>query len=89
MGSWLKAFAVTVLPRLAAAAAAVIVGKAAQHGVTLDPVETTGVVLGAYGALHKAINSKVNPGDAAKGRVADAEKVASDGGGTVRVEPSR
>lgn len=84
--NWLKAFAVTVLPRVVAAVAGVIVGKAAQHGVTLDPTETTGVILAAYAGIHKAINSQVNPGDAAKGRVADAEKVAAQVGGRVSVE---
>ena len=87
--NWFKTLAITLLPRLAAAAGGVIVAKAAQKGVTLDPVEMTGIVLGAYAAIHKAINSKVNPGDSAKGRLIEAEKVATDAGGTVRVERSQ
>jgi hypothetical protein len=83
---WFKAMLVTVGPRLAAAAGAVVVAKAAKLGVTLDPTETTGLILGSYAAIHKAISSKVNPGDAAKGRVADAEKTASQTGGAVVVE---
>lgn len=85
---WLKAMLVTVGPRVFSAIAAVIVAKAAEKGITLDPIETNGVMLGVYAAIHKAINSKVNPGDAAKGRVAEAEKDASAHGGTVTVERS-
>ena len=85
--NWLKAVSITFLPRLIAALAGVLVGKAAQHGLTLDPVEVSGVVIAAYAAVHKAINSKVNPGDAAKGRLAEAEKTATNDGTTVRVAP--
>lgn len=83
--NWLKAVLVTLGPRVIAALGGVIVAKAAQKGVTLDPVEVSGVVLAAYAAIHKAINSKVNPGDAAKGRVAAAEKSATEHGGVVSV----
>lgn len=83
---WIKVALITVGPRVLAAIAGVVVGKAAQHGVTLDPAETTGVILAAYAGIHKAINSRVNPGDAAKGRVAEAEKVAATQGGRVTVE---
>lgn len=87
MFDWIGAALTTVGPRVLAAGAAVLVGKAAQHGVTLDPTEMTGLILGSYAAIHKAISSKVNPGDAAKGRVANAEKDAANTGGLVRVEP--
>lgn len=87
--NWLTSFLVTVAPRLVAAGAAVVVAKAAAHGVTLDPTETTGILLGVYATIHKAINSRVNPGDAAKGRVASAEKLATINGGTVVVSPDR
>lgn len=85
--NWLNAVGVTYLPRLIAAAVGVVVAKAAQHGLTLDPVEVSGVVLAVYAAVHKAINSRVNPGDAAKGRLAEAEKTATSNGTTVRVAP--
>lgn len=86
---WFKAMLVTVAPRIVAAGAAVVVAKAAAHGVTLDPTETTGLILAAYAGIHKAINSQVNPGDAAKGRIAEAEKVASENGSTVKVAPAK
>lgn len=73
-------------PRLVAAGAAVLVTKAAEKGVTLDPTEVAGVLVGSYAAIHKAISSKINPGDAASGRVAAAEKSAANNGGTVVVE---
>ncbi len=87
MGNWFSAMLSTVAPRLVAAVASVIVTKALAHGVTLDPTETTGAMLAAYAAIHKAISSRVNPGDAAKGRVAAAEKKAANDGGTVYVAP--
>ncbi len=87
MGDWFKAIMVTVAPRIVAAGASLVVVKAAKHGVTLDPEQTAAAMIGAYAAIHKAINSQVNPGDAAKGRVAEAEKSAASTGGTVRVGP--
>ena len=75
-GRLTKGFAVTVLPRLAAAVGGVVVGKAAQKGLTLDPMEVQGVILAGYAGLHQLINSKVNPGGGAKLRLAEAEKEA-------------
>ena len=74
-------------PRLAAAAATIVVAKAAQHGLTLDPTETIGAMLGIYAALHRMISSQVNPGDAAKGRLVEAEKTAVSTGSVVDVKP--
>lgn len=82
---WFKGVAVTFLPRLAAVVASVIVGKAAQHGLTLDPVETTGIILGTYAGAHRLVNSKFNKGDAAKLRVAEAENEAADAPGVTPV----
>lgn len=86
--NWLKAVLKTLGPRLFAAASSVLVAKAAQKGLTLDPTEVGGIIIGAYAVLHRAISSKVNPGDAAKGRLADAEKDAVDTGTTVKVSPN-
>jgi hypothetical protein len=75
-------------PRLIAAAAATMIVKYAGHiGMTLDPMETTGAILALYALIHRGVSSAVNPGDAAKGRVASAEKQAADLGGTVVVMP--
>lgn len=86
---WILSALTVAGPRVVAAGAAVLVTKAAQHGLTLDPVEVGGFLLGVYGLVHKAISSKVNPGDAAKGRLATAEKDAVEVGGQVIVESKR
>jgi len=83
-------FLMTRGPRLVAAAASVAIVKGAAHvGLSLDPAETQGAILATYAIVHRAISSSVNPGDAAKGRVAAAEKVAADNGGVASVIPSR
>lgn len=75
----------TAGPRIVAAATSIIVAKAVSWGIPLDATTTTAVMLGAYAMIHKAISSVVNPGDAAKGRVAQALSAASKDGGTVAV----
>lgn len=87
--NWLKAALRVVGPRLIAAISGVVVAKAAQKGLTLDPVEVTGIVVGAYAGIHRIISSKVNPGDSAKGRLVTAEKDAVDVGGQIIVEDKR
>lgn len=86
--NWLKTVAQTLGSRLIAVVVSVVVAKAAQKGLTLDPAEVGGLVLGAYATVHRGVSSRINPGDAAKGRLADAEKDASDTGTTVKVRPS-
>ena len=76
-------------PRVLGAAAGLAAAKLAEKGVTVDPATLIGISLGAYAAVHKAVSSKVNPGDAAEGRVATAEKKAADQGSTVVVAPSK
>lgn len=60
-----------------------------QGSVTIDPevaAATVTSILLSYAAAHRMTSSVVNPGDSAKGRVADAMKDASNVGGSVRVE---
>ena len=61
-------------PRVAGVAASAVVGKAAQHGLTLDPVETTSLMIATYAYLHRAISKKVNPGDATKSVLVTQDK---------------
>lgn len=59
--------------------------------VQIDPAQAAEVVTGiivTYAASHRVASSVINPGDAAKGRLADAEKQATDVGSTVVVAPS-
>lgn len=78
---WFKGLAVTLLPRLISVVAGVFVGKAAQWGLTLDPIEVTGIIVGTYAGTHRLINSKFNQGDAAGLRVAEAANEAADAPG--------
>lgn len=66
-------------PRLLAAIAAMASTKLAEKGITVDPATLVGIGLGTYAAVHKALSAKVNPGDAATGRVATGiDKAAND-----------
>jgi hypothetical protein len=59
-----------------------------QVAVTVDPMAigtAVATTLGAYAGVHRLVSRFVNPGDAAKGRVATAEKNAADHGGTVQI----
>ncbi len=69
----------TWLPRVAGIVGGVLVAKAAELGVTLDPVEATGLVLAVYAFLHRAISKKVNPGDATKTVLIQADKDVVEG----------
>lgn len=86
----LKGIFTSIGPRILSAGATILVTKAAQYGLTLDPTELIGFSLGVYAALHKAISSKINPGDGAKLRVNEAIKSASDTPfiDTVKIAPS-
>lgn len=53
-------------PRLLGALAALIVGKAAQKGLTLDPAEVTTGMIAVYALGHRLVSKKLNPGDATK-----------------------
>lgn len=74
-------------PRALGIAAGWISTKLAERGVTTDPATLIALGTTVYATVHKAVSSKVNPGDAASGRVATAEKKAADFGTTVTVAP--
>lgn len=74
-------------PRVVAALAAGATTKLAEKGITVDPGTLISIGFGTYGIIHKAISSRVNPGDAASGRMAEAEKRAVDTSSTVVVRP--
>jgi hypothetical protein len=61
-------------PRVAGVAGAYAVGEAAKHGLTLDQEQVTGIMLGVYAYLHRAISKKVNPGDATKSVLVKQDK---------------
>lgn len=90
--NWLKAVAITFGPRLLGAAAGAFsswVFAKTKGAVQIDAAQAAQIV-GAgfvgYAAAHKGLSSWVNPGDAAKLRIARAEKSATEVGGTVHVE---
>lgn len=69
---------------------ATYVGIKTSGAINIDPAAAAEVVTGmftAYALAHRAGSAAINPGDAAKGRLADAEKVATDMGTSVRVAP--
>lgn len=82
--NWLKKVATILGPRLVAAAAGMAAAKLAEKGVSVDPAVLIGFGMGTYATVHKVISSKVNPGDAASGRMATAQKEASDTGTAVQ-----
>lgn len=91
---WLKAVLVTVGPRILGAVAGGIASWVyAKTGgaVEIDAEKAAQIVsagLIGYAGVHKAASSWINPGDAAKLRVASAEKEATSHGGTVTVKRS-
>lgn len=91
MTNWLGAVVRVWAPRVIASVLggiATYVGVKTSGAVQIDPAAAAEVITGilvTYSAGHKAISSIINPGDAAKGRVASAEKTASSNGGTVVV----
>ena len=71
---------------------ATYVGVKTSGALQIDPAAAAEVVTGAllsYAAAHRVGSAVVNPGDAAKGRLATAEKTATDNGSTVTVAPSK
>jgi hypothetical protein len=84
-----KTFAPRVIGVAVAGAAGWLYSKS-KGTVVLDPAGATQLIttmLLAYAAGHRASSSAINPGDAAKARVSDAIKDASDTGTAVRVAP--
>lgn len=88
-GSLFKTLGPRILGALFAGAAT-YVGVKTSGAVNIDPTAAAEVVTGiftSYAIAHRAGSSVVNPGDASKGRLAEAEKKASDTGSTVIVSP--
>ncbi len=89
---WFKAVLITVGPRIIGALAGGVaswVYAKTQGAVVIDQEQAATIVfagLAGYAGIHKAVSSYVNPGDAAKLRVARAEKDAVETGGAVTVE---
>lgn len=81
----------TFAPRVIGAAVTGLAGwlyAKSKGTVMVDPQMATEMIVGAlvtYSATHRGVSSIVNPGDAAKGRIADAEKAAAEIGSTVYV----
>lgn len=78
--NWFTNILKTLGPRVIGAAAGAVAAKISETtGVAVDPATLVGIALAAYAAAHKAVSAKVNPGDAATGRVSDAiDKAAND-----------
>jgi hypothetical protein len=75
--SLLDRFAAKVLPRLAGIVAAWVVGEAQRRfHLTLDPVEVTALMLGAYAVVHRWVSEHTNPGDATKTVLIAEDKAA-------------
>lgn len=92
MTNWLGAVIRVWAPRVLGSllgGVATYIGVKTSGAVQVDPAAAAEVITGiliSYSAGHKAVSSIINPGDAAKGRVASAEKAASSMGGTVVVK---
>lgn len=86
---WIKNVLVTSGPRILGAIAGWLAAKIAETtGMAVDPTTLIGIALAIYAAVHKAVSAiGVNPGDAATGRIASAEKRAADTGTAVTVAP--
>ena len=92
--NWLKKIVVSLGPRIIGAAAAGLSGwlfAKTKGTVSINPdqvVEIAGSMITAYAVAHRAVSAVgVNPGDAASGRMAAAEKDALNTGTTVQPEP--
>lgn len=95
--NWFKSVLKTLGPRVIGAAVAGLssyIYDKTKGAVQMDPETTTQLVTGmliVYAGAHRAASAVINPGDAAKGRVADAVKEASDSPfiDTVKIPPSK
>lgn len=90
--NFLRSLLITVGPRLIASALggiATYIGVKTSGAVQIDPAHAAEIVTGilvTYSASHKGLSAKINPGDSATARVADAIKDAADTGTTVKVD---
>lgn len=92
--NFLKATLKTLGPRLIGVICSTIAGIIAEKtkgAVTIDPETATAVItgsmIGSYAVAHRVASSFINPGDAAKSRLAEAEKIATNYGSSVVVRP--
>lgn len=88
-GSLLKTLGPRLLGGIFAGFATYVAAKT-SGAVQIDPAAAGEAVTGiftTYLLTHRIASSVVNPGDASKGRLADAEKKATDAGSTVIVPP--
>lgn len=86
MGNLWKTFG----PRALGIVAGFLAAKIGEiTGTVVDPATLTGLGIAVYSAVHRISSSKINPGDAATGRVAEGEKRADTTGGTVTVPSPR
>lgn len=88
LGNILVAFGPRLLGLLAAPLAGWLVVKT-KGVVQVDPdtlIEVGTAMIGTYAGVHRVTSSKFNKGDAATGRMADAENHASDTSSTVIVQ---
>jgi hypothetical protein len=96
----LKKILTTLGPRILGGVASMIAGWVFVHtkgAITVDPdkvveignkvVEIGGTMIGSYALTHRVVSRWLNPGDAAKARLADAEKTAVDTGSAVIPAP--
>jgi hypothetical protein len=77
-----------ILPRVIGIGAAWITQKTAEKtGIVVDPASLNVAALAAYALVHRAVSSKLNPGDAAKPRMVEADKAAVATGSAVIPAP--
>lgn len=82
--NWFTNILKTFGPRLigvGVAAGASAIYSHSKGTVVIEPTQVTEMVTGmllTYAAAHRAASVVINPGDAAKGRVADGIKTAAD-----------
>ncbi len=62
------------LPRVLGVIASGIAGKAAEHGISVDPATVTGLMLAVYAGVHRLASKHLNPGDSAKSVLIKEEK---------------
>lgn len=75
--NWLSKVWRTFGSRALGLGAALATQKLAEKtGIIVDPDQLTVAAIAGYAVVHRAVSSKLNPGDAASNRMATAEKSA-------------
>ena len=76
------------LPRILGVAATWATTRIAEKtGIIVDSGSLVIAGVAAYSAVHRAVSTKMNPGDAAKPRMVEADKNAVDTGSAVVPAP--